>query len=123
VVFGRSRTSDLHTLQEVQLVQARLGLRESYARVLAATYFCKLIELVAERETPLESLYELVKLSLDYLDQHEPSLLLVDRFERRLCELLGLGVGVQGAAVLLAEVFHRNLPPQRETLMLTLKRN
>ena len=123
VVFVRSRSSDLHILREVHLAEARLGLRESYARVLAATYMGKLVELVAESETPLDGVYELLLLGLDYLATHEPSLVLVERFERRLCELLGLGMAVSNAAALLSEVFHRPLPPQRESLILTLKRN
>jgi len=123
VAFVRSRSSDLHILREAHLSEARLGLRESYARVLAATYFGKLVELVAESETPLDGVYELLLLAVDYLAAHEPSPALVERFERRLCELLGLGTGVSNAAVLLSDVFHRPLPPQRETLMLTLKRN
>jgi DNA repair protein RecO (recombination protein O) len=123
VVLVRSRGSDLHILREAHLTDARLGLRESYARVLAASYFGKLIEMVAEQETPLDGVYELLLLSLDYLAAHEPSLVLLERFERRLCELLGLGQGAQDAAGLLSDVFHRALPPQRETLVTTLKRN
>ncbi len=65
--------------------EARLGLRGSHARVLAGTYFCKLVEMVAERETPLDGVYDLLRLSLDYLVSHEPRVALVERFERRLC--------------------------------------
>lgn len=122
VGYLRSRSSDLHGLSEVSLTDARLGLRSSYVRVLAATYFSKLVEMVAERETPLEDLHELLQLSLDYLVEHEPSERLVDRFERRLCELLGLGAPLSGAAGLLSDVFHRDLPTQRKALLENLAR-
>lgn len=117
VVWMPGNKSDLHTLKEVHLTSPRLQLRGSYQRVLAATYFSKLVELVAERETPLGGLHGLLKLSLDYLNDHEPSNRLVQRFERRLCAELGFGEMERGAAALLHEVFHRPLPPQRKQLM------
>jgi DNA repair protein RecO (recombination protein O) len=122
VVFLRSRQSDLHILKEVHLSDARLGLRASYARILAGTYFCRLVEMAAERETPLDEVHDLLRLSLDYLVTHEPSLKLVERLESRLCELLGLGTTTDGAT-LLAEVFHREIPSQRKTLLETLTRD
>jgi hypothetical protein len=41
--FVRSKSGDLHTLAEARWTNPRLGLRESYGRVLAATYLVKLI--------------------------------------------------------------------------------
>ncbi|MFZ4764917.1 MAG: DNA repair protein RecO [Roseimicrobium sp.] len=120
VVVARSARSDLHQLQEAQLTESRLPLRESYLRVLAATYFCKLVELVAERETPLGPVHELLRLSLDYLSGHEPSERLVHRYESRLCSELGLGQFEQGGAVVLQDVFHRPMPPQRAVLFAEL---
>lgn len=117
VVFLRSHKSDLHTLKEVHLNNARLHLRNSYARVLAATYFSRLIEMVAERESPLDGLHELLRLSLDYLEEHEPGAKLVQRYESKLCEELGLGIVQSGGAALLHDFFHRALPPQRELLL------
>ncbi|MEZ0275126.1 MAG: DNA repair protein RecO [Roseimicrobium sp.] len=117
VVWVRSPKTDLHTLREVHLTNPRLQLRGSYLRVLAATYFCKLVDLVAEKETPLGSLHELLKLSLDYLVDHEPSNRLIQRFESRLCSELGLGDSQEGAAALLHDVYHRPLPPQRKQLL------
>jgi DNA repair protein RecO len=117
VVWVRSPKTDLHTLREVHLTDPRLQLRASYLRVLAATYFSKLVDLVAEKETPLGSIHELLRLSLDYLVDHEPSERLVHRFEARLCSELGLGDGQKGAAALLHDVYHRPLPPQRKQLL------
>ncbi|MCE9518465.1 MAG: DNA repair protein RecO C-terminal domain-containing protein, partial [Verrucomicrobia bacterium] len=121
VVFIKSGKSDLHTLKEAHLTRLRPHLRDSYARVLAAAYFCKLIEMVAERETPLGSVYELLHLALDHLDAHEPSEKLISRFENRLCGELGLGAARTGGAALLHDYFHRPLPPQREELLKQLK--
>lgn len=118
VGFVRSRVSDLHVLREVHLEEPRMGLRGSYARVLAATYFCRLVEMVAETETPLGAVHGLLELSLGYLNGHEPGLRLVERFEDRLCLELGLGeVAAGGGAGMLREVFHRPLPEQRAGLL------
>ena len=116
VVLVRSPRTDLHILKEVHLTGPRLQLRDSYRRVLAASYFSKLVEMVAERETPLAGVHELLRLSLDYLNAHEPTVRLIHRFENRLCAELGLGTVEQGGAALLHEVFHRPLPPQREMI-------
>ena len=117
VVFVRSGKSDLHTLREAQLTLLRLHLRDSYARVVAAAYFCRLLEMVAEREAPLGGLHELLRLALDHLDSHDPSAKLVARFENRLCGELGLGEVKSGGGALLHDYFHRPLPPQREELL------
>jgi DNA repair protein RecO (recombination protein O) len=122
VVMVRSPKSDLHILKEVHLIEPRLGLRNSYLRVLAATYFCKLIELVAERETPLADVHDILQLALDHLNSHEPSTRLVLRFENKLCEHLGLGTVEQGGAALLHDVFHKPMPPQRKQLLDELAR-
>jgi DNA repair protein RecO len=119
-----ARVSDLHTLKEVRLVEARMGLRRSYSRVLAATYFCKLLELVAETQTPLPGIYGLLELSLDHLESHDPSVKLVERFEDRLCVELGLGEVLPGeGGAMLKSVFHRALPKQRDDLWRELDRS
>jgi DNA repair protein RecO len=117
VVMVRSPKTDLHILKEIHLVDPRLTLRNSYQRVLAATYFCKLVELVAERETPLAEVHDILKLALDHLNTHEPTARLVIRFENKLCEHLGLGGVEHGAAALLHDTFHKPLPLQRKQLL------
>lgn len=123
VVMVRSPKSDLHLLKEVHLTDPRLTLRNSYRRVLAATYFCKLVELVAERETPLAAVHEILQLALDHLNTHEPTLKLVLRFENKLCEHLGLGAVEHGGAALLHDIFHKPMPPQRKQLLDELTRD
>ena len=122
VTFARSRTTDLHSLKEVHLSDARLALRGSYLRVLVASYFAELVEMVVEKETPLPEVYELLKLALDHLTNRQPSAKLITRFENRLCAVLGLGELEQGGAALLHDVFHRQLPHERKLIFEELNR-
>lgn len=119
--FTRHLRSDLHRLDQVELMDPRLGIRGSYLQVLAATYFCKLILMVAERETPIQELYELLEKSLNYLNEKAPSASLVIRFENKLCEELGLGSAGSMAHHCLQEAFHQSLPNQRKLLLEMLK--
>lgn len=119
--FTRSKTGDLHTLAEAHWTNPRLPLRSSYGRVLAATYLVKLIALAVEPHAPLPAIYELLVKALDYLAEHDPSRALVERFELRLAEDLGL-VGTKGAAGVRAgqaieDAFHRRLPVQRQQVL------
>ncbi len=123
VDYTRSIKSDLHSLKEAHLTEPRMGIRESYLRVLAGTYFCKLVEMVAEKETPLDGVHKLLQLSLDYLNTHDPVMKLLHRFENKLCEELGLGAVEHGGAALLHEVFHRPLPTQRGLIMKEIERS
>jgi DNA repair protein RecO (recombination protein O) len=116
VRFVRGRTTDLHTLAEVAWIAPRLGLRQSYARVLAATYFVKLITQVTERETAIPAIHDLLRKALDYLDGKEPTAALVSRFEQRLAEDLGIA-GEDGFPRSIEDAFHQRLPVQRGQLL------
>lgn len=111
-----SRTGDLHTLAEVALTSPRLHLRDTYTRVLAATYLVKLVEMCVERETPIPEIHDLLLKALDYLVAHEPSTALVERFELRLVEALGLTGGGGRPVTALQELVHKALPVQRAQL-------
>lgn len=115
-----ARRGDLHSLREVVLVDARLGLRESYQQTLAAAYFTSLIEMIAETDTPIPELHALLIRALDWLALHPPVAAAIYRFEDRVADLLGLGrSGIGGAAALL-EMFHR-LPPSRQQLFIEIQ--
>jgi DNA repair protein RecO len=119
--FTKARMGDLHHLAEARWTQPRLGLRQSYARVLAATYLVKLVQLIAEPHAPLPEVHSLLSKALDYLEHHEPRPALIERFEFRLAEDLGL-IGEDNsspgvAAVAIQENFHRRLPDQRKQLL------
>ena len=119
IVFHRSRRSELHILKEVAVADPRLALRQSYLRTLAASYFVEAVRFVAETETPIDSLYDLLRRALDYLKDNEPNVRAVRHFEAQLCELLGLGGGDRGVQAL-QDLFGR-LPPQRADLMKRLR--
>lgn len=119
--FSRAKSGDLHTLSEARWTNPRLGLRQNYGRVLAATYLVKLIELVVEPHAPLPEIHALLTKALDYLGDHDPSRAFVERFELRLAEDLGLvGAGSQApgaSAHAIEENFHKRLPVQRRQLL------
>lgn len=121
ISYTRSRTSDLHTLTEAHWQNPRLGLRSSYGRVLAATYLVKLIALVVEPHAPIHTIHDLLTKALDYLNDHDPSRALIERFELRLAEDLGLvgegGASGQVAGLAIEESFHRRLPVQRRQVL------
>ncbi len=50
--YQPTRTGEIHTLREIKLIEAHLGLRKSYANLIAAQYFAPLIETVTESGTP-----------------------------------------------------------------------
>ncbi len=112
----RSRRSDLHTLAEARWTNPRLGLRSGYGRVLAASYLARLVAQVAEPETPLPGIFTLLTKALDHLTEKDPARALVERFELRLAEDLGIA-GAGQPAHLIEEAFHRRLPAQRRQLM------
>lgn len=114
--FVHSHKSDLHTLAEAEWADPRLNLRTSYLRVLAATYLVRLIELMVERETPLPAIHELLEKALNYLNDHEPTKRLIERFELRLAEELGVSAPTGKAAVALQMAVHQALPTQRRQL-------
>lgn len=122
IIHSPGRNSDLHTLIEAHWSNPRLGLRSSYGRVLAATYLVKLVALVVEPHAPIPEIHELLTKALDYLNDRDPSRALIERFELRLAEDLGLiatvekSVGGQ-AAHAIEESFHRKLPVQRKQVM------
>jgi DNA repair protein RecO (recombination protein O) len=116
-----ARRSDLHTLAEVQWQNPRLQLRQSYDRVLAATYLVKLMEMLIEPEAPVPSIHELLGKALDYLDGKEPSLALIERFELRLAEELGMGGGSGRPISQLQASVQRALPVQRRQLLQRLR--
>ena len=79
--YAPARRGDLHTLRDASVTNYRHGLQSSYLRVLAAAYFVRLIEMVAERETPIAGLHDLLTRALNWLCAHEPNLKGVERVD------------------------------------------
>ncbi|MEZ5431041.1 MAG: hypothetical protein R3F31_07640 [Verrucomicrobiales bacterium] len=72
-LFVPARRGDLQTLTEVTVVDSRIGLRASYLQSLAAAYFVKLIEQVAEPGLPVPELEDLLERGLNYLASKAPT--------------------------------------------------
>lgn len=102
-----SRSSDLHALREVRLLDARLPLRSSHRKLEVAAWFTHLILACTEPETPAPEQHLLLSRALDHLRDHAPQPRLLDRFEARLAWLLGLGQATAEAPALprLAQLF------------------
>jgi DNA repair protein RecO (recombination protein O) len=89
-LYQPARTGDMQTLREVKLIEAHLGLRRSYANLLAAQYFAALIEAITETSTPLAEEFALFGKALAYLSETEVTWRAVKRFERRVLTLAGV---------------------------------
>src|SRR5256714_9293595 len=59
--FSRSRRSDLHNLREVSLKETHSFLRKELGYLQQAAYCAALIEQATEAETPLNSIFELMR--------------------------------------------------------------
>ena len=122
VEIVRSRKSDLHILKELRLTNPRSGIRKSYLRTLAASYFTALIKNCAEPETPIDSLHDLLRRGLDYLDHSRPDLKAVLHFEKSLAQELG----IYERGVPAIECFrrtHHQISPIREELVASVNEN
>lgn len=115
-----SRRTTLHHLREARVIRPRSGLRQSYERILAATYFAQTIEQSAEPDSNLESLHGLLRLALDWLEKKEPHRKLVERFERAVLKQLGADDPRRSARALLDDLSHRR--PKSHAALLKLLR-
>jgi len=88
--YQPARTGEMHALREVKLVEAHLGLRRSYANLIAAQYFAALIETVTESGTPVPGEYELFGKALAYLCLVDVTWRAIERFEHRILTLAGI---------------------------------
>lgn len=88
--FHRSRRSELHTLAEVGLRETHAALRRDLGHLQQASYAAALIEQTTERETPLPTIYELMRGFLDALPLFPPLPQSVFGFELKLLNELGL---------------------------------
>lgn len=89
-LLNRSRSSDLHTLREVNLRQTNAALRLDVGKLQQAAYAAGFIVQVTEPETPLPDIFELFRRFLESLCAHEASPQLVTAFEIKMLVELGL---------------------------------
>ncbi len=114
--FQPARTGEMHTLREVKLVEAHLGLRRSYANLLAAQYFAALIEAITESGTPVPGEYDLFAKALTYLCETDISWRAMERFEQRVLALAGIA-NAEHDLPRAFHALHHKVPSLREDLL------
>jgi DNA repair protein RecO (recombination protein O) len=88
--FSRSRRSELHTLREVQLRDTHNILRQELSCLRQASYCAGLIEQSTETETPIPSLFALLRELLGHLPAQPARPESLFAFELKLLQDLGL---------------------------------
>ncbi len=106
----------MHTLREVRLVEPHLGLRKSYANLLAAHYFAALIETITESATPVPQEFELFGKALAYLCETEITWRAMERFEQRVLTLAGIA-NREHDLPRAFQMLHHKVPGTREELL------
>lgn len=116
--FAPGRKSDLHALREVNLIETWDGLRNDYARLLAASYFAELCDLLSEPAHAAHGLFDLLKRALGHLDAKRPTRRTLEFFETEACRILGFGH--DGNAVGALEAHAGRIPANRRRLLQAL---
>lgn len=98
--FRKSPRAQISTLLEISLTDLHSGSRTDYIKILALNYFGELITSLAEGEAPVPELHELFSKAIRHLQDHDLSRKLVERFERRTFQSLGLDDGTTPLATL-----------------------
>lgn len=89
VVHWRSGRGQLWSLQELELLSSRSGLRSELARLALASYAVELVELLLEEGESHQQVYQLLCAFLDFIEQGEELASARLLFELRLIYLLG----------------------------------
>jgi DNA repair protein RecO (recombination protein O) len=117
ISWVRSRRGGLHVLREASVTDYRQGIQADYLRMLAAAYFSTLVEQVAEGESPVEELYDLLRRGLSWLHGNQPTRSAVLFFEKETAACLGIhGEAGVSPAEAIRNLYHR-IPEQREKLL------
>jgi len=116
IAFARSAKTDLHTLREAALHEAREGLRGDYIRVALASYFVELVELATESEHSAPEIYDLLVRAFGHLDAKPSSRRALLHFESELVRLLGIQHPRLTPIVALGRAYHR-IPSARPSLL------
>jgi DNA repair protein RecO (recombination protein O) len=88
--FSRSRSSDLHNLREVKLIETHAAIRSDLARLEQAAYATAFIEQATETETPLPEIHALLARFLGWLCQDQPKSQGIFALELKLLRELGM---------------------------------
>ncbi|MGZ5018876.1 MAG: DNA repair protein RecO [Chthoniobacterales bacterium] len=124
ISIARSKRSNLHTLREVALRNPFGGIRKTYARMQAASYFVELIEICTETDHHEPELFALLQRAFAYLSVNDPTARAVSHFETELARIAGVHDSKMlksDPAFALASLFGK-LPATRAPLLKELKR-
>jgi DNA repair protein RecO (recombination protein O) len=122
IQVAASKRSTLHTLREVALKNPFPGIRASYLRMQAASYFVELIEICTESDHHEPELFALLRRAFGYLTENEPTLRAILHFETELARIAGVhdvSTLRSNPAHALATLFGK-LPKSRATLLVAL---
>jgi len=85
-----SRKSTLHTLRELTILEPFSGIRSQHLRTQVASYFVELVELCTETDQHEPQIFDLLRRSFGFLDQHDPEWRVVTFFETELARIAGV---------------------------------
>jgi DNA repair protein RecO (recombination protein O) len=120
ISYARSPKTELHTLREAVLRDAREGLRRDYSRVALASYCVELMELATEPEHAAPELFDLLLRAFRHLDEKPATQRAMLHFESELVRLLGIQHPRVTPIVALGRAYHR-IPNARPGLLKMLK--
>ncbi|MCW1885648.1 DNA repair protein RecO [Luteolibacter flavescens] len=116
ITWAKARTGELHGLREVAVATTREPIRGNYNAMLLSGYWCRLLELLIERDHPEPELADLLRRGLDHVASNGPSIRAMVHFEQELARNLGILRERKQAVSALRETLG-SLPPQRAQLM------
>jgi DNA repair protein RecO (recombination protein O) len=116
ISYTRSAKSELHTLREAELRDAREGLRLEFPRVALASYAVELLELATELDHPSPELFDLLLRILRHLDEKSATERALLHFESELTRLLGIQDPRLTPIVSFGRTYHR-IPQGRPALL------
>ena len=121
-LYQPARSGEMHTLREVKLIEPHLGLRRSYANLIAAQYFAALIETLTESGTPVAEEFNLFAKALTYLCETDITWRAVERFEQRMLTLAGIAHADRDLPRAF-HALHHKVPSLRDDLLKQLSVN
>ncbi|MBK1791196.1 DNA repair protein RecO [Persicirhabdus sediminis] len=100
-----SRKSDLHQLREMQLERTYDGVRTSFLRTLMASYFASLLAKMCEPEHAEPRYFDLICRALNYLENGELNLRILEHFENQIAEIAGIREPNKKAYVQILDIY------------------
>lgn len=116
ITWAKARSGELHGLREVAVTQTREPIRSDYNAMLLSGYWCRLLELLIERDHPEPELADLLRRALDHVAEKGATVRAMQHFEQELAKNLGIMRDRKQAAGALREALG-SLPPQRAQLL------